>query len=115
MWNENAEGSLEIWDYPSWDEKYVIGADVAMGVGQDYSCAVVMNSKREICALYKNRYIDPSNYGDLLFYLGRYYNNALLAVESNSIGLATLSRLDQMNYVNLYKQTKDPECGQIRG
>ena len=106
MWNENAEGSLEIWDYPSWDEKYVIGADVAMGVGQDYSCAVVMNSKREICALYKNRYIDPSNYGDLLFYLGRYYNNALLAVESNSIGLATLSRLDQMNYVNLYKQTK---------
>ena len=106
MWNEHSEGSLEIWQYPNWQESYVIGADVAMGVGQDYSCAVVMNSKREICALYKNRYIDPSNYGDLLFYLGRYYNNALLAVESNSIGLATLSRIDQMNYVNLYKQTK---------
>ena len=27
-------------------------------------------------------------------------------VESNSMGVATLSRLAQMNYINLYKQTK---------
>ena len=106
LWNPSEEGDLEVWQYPDFDTSFVIGADVAMGVGQDYSCAVVMNEKREIVALYRNRYIDPSKYGDLLFYLGRYYNNALLAVESNSIGLATLSRLDQMNYVNLYKQTK---------
>ena len=52
------------------------------------------------------RPVDPSKFGDLLFYLGRYYNNALLAVESNSMGVATLSRLTQMNYINLYKQTK---------
>ena len=69
LWEDSQEGELEIWQYPNWDEKYVIGADVSMGVGQDYSCAVVMNSKREICALYKHRYMDPSNYGDVLFYL----------------------------------------------
>ena len=44
--------------------------------------------------------------GELLFYLGRYYNNAFLAVESNSMGIATLQKLDHMGYVNLYRQTK---------
>ena len=47
--------------------------------------------------------------------LGRYYNNSLLAVESNSIGIATLSRLDQMNYVNLYKQTKIQNIDKTEG
>jgi hypothetical protein len=50
--------------------------------------------------------MDPGTYGEVLFYLGRYYNNALLAVESNSIGNTTLDRLIQMNYLNLYYETK---------
>ena len=41
-----------------------------------------------------------------MFYLGRYYNNAFLAVESNSMGIATLQKLDSMEYANLYRQTK---------
>jgi hypothetical protein len=65
-----------------------------------------MNRNKEVCAVYRNNTIDPSKFGDVLFYLGRYYNNALLAVESNSMGIATLNRLTQMNYVNLYYQTK---------
>ena len=77
-----------------------------LGVGQDYSAAVVMNNRYEVVAYYRNNRIDPSLYGELLFYLGRYYNNAFLAVESNSMGIATLQKLQSMNYVNLYKQTK---------
>jgi hypothetical protein len=65
-----------------------------------------MNKDREVCAVFRDNYIDPSVFGDILFYLGRYFNNALLAVESNSLGIATLNRLKQMNYVNLYYQTK---------
>ena len=106
MFEEQREGNLYIYDYPQWDEPYVIGADVALGVGQDYSVAVVMNKKYEVVAKYRSNRIDPSAWGELLFYLGRYYNNALLAVESNSMGIATLQRLEQMTYVNLYKQTK---------
>ena len=106
MFDANREGNLWMYDYPQWDEPYVIGADVALGVGQDYSAAVVMNNKHEIVAMYRNNRIDPSAWGELLFYLGRYYNNAFLAVESNSMGIATLQRLDQMGYVNLYRQTK---------
>ena len=105
-WDTSNEGKLHIWDYPDWNDNYVVAADVALGVGQDYSTAVVLDTERRVIALFRDNYLDPSKFGDLLFYLGRYYNNALLTVESNSMGVATLSRLTQMNYVNLYKQTK---------
>ena len=105
-WDEQREGHLEIWEAPGFKEKYIIGADVSLGVGQDYSTAVVMNSKREVVGLYRNNRIDPSAFGKELFYLGRYFNNALLAVESNSMGIATLQKLKDMNYVNMYFQTK---------
>ena len=106
MMDANREGNLYIYDYPQWEEPYVIGADVSLGVGQDYSSAIVMNNKYEVVAMYRNNRIDPSLWGELLFYLGRYYNNAFLAVESNSMGIATLQKLDHMGYINLYKQTK---------
>lgn len=106
MWEDSTEGNFYIWEYPDWDSNYVVAADVSLGVGQDYSAAVVMNTDRKVIGLFRDNHLDPSKFGDLLFYLGRYYNNALLTVESNSMGIATLSRLTQMNYINLYKQTK---------
>ena len=103
---DTKQGHLEIWEYPEWEQKYVIAADVAMGVGQDYSCAVVLSPQREIVAMFRDNRIDPTEYAEALFYLGRYYNNALLCVESNSIGLSTVDRLRHMQYVNLYYQVK---------
>jgi hypothetical protein len=103
---DNKSGHLEMWKAPKFEDRFIIGADVSLGVGQDYSTAVVLNREREVCALFRDNYIDPSVFGDILFYLGRYFNNALLAVESNSLGIATLNRLKQMNYINLYYQTK---------
>ena len=112
---DNREGHLEIWTPPSFSERFIIGADVALGVGQDHSTAVVFNTNREVCALFRDNHVDPSMFGDMLFYLGRYYNNALLAVESNSLGIATLNRLKQMNYVNLYYQTKSANLSNEEG
>jgi len=106
MMEDARQGSIEIFKYPTFEDSFAIGADVSLGVGKDYSSCVVMNNQKEICAVYRNNTIDPSQFGDLLFYLGRYYNNALLAVESNSMGIATLNRLTQMKYVNMYYQTK---------
>ena len=122
-YEEKREGELDIWEYPKWDEPYVIAADPAQGVGQDYSCAVVMNADRHIVAMYRDNHVDPTLFGEALFYLGRYFNNALLCVESNSIGVATVARLQQMQYVNMYYQVKaadklnygKPEEGQKPG
>lgn len=106
MFEDNREGKLNIFGYPQWDTNYVIAADVSLGVGQDYSTAVVLNKEYKVIALYRDNRIDPSLFGELLFYLGRYYNNSLLCVESNSMGVATLQKLESMDYVNLYRQTK---------
>ena len=106
MFDENREGNLYQWEFPDWDSPYVVSADVSLGVGQDYSVAVVLDNKNRVVAMYRDNRIDPSLFGELLFYLGRYYNNALVAVESNSMGIATLQKLEAMGYVNLYKQTK---------
>jgi hypothetical protein len=115
LFDDAPRGSLEIYKYPTFEDAFVIAGDVSLGVGQDYSCGVVLNSNREVCAVYRNNTIDPSKYGDLLFYLGRYYNNALLGVESNSMGIATLNRLKQMNYQNLYHQTKVANVSEEEG
>ena len=73
---------------------------------RDRCLAIVLDNNYNIVAHYRNNRIDPALWGELLFYLGRYYNNAFMAVESNSIGKSTLQKLDHMSYVNLYKQTK---------
>jgi len=104
--DEESEGSLKVWAAPEREQKYIIGADVALGVRGDYSVATVLNSDREVCAVYRNNRIDPVRYGKMLFYLGRWYNNALICPESNSVGLATVQQLYGMNYPNIYQQRK---------
>ena len=104
-------GELEIWQFPNFDDKFCIGADVAMGIGQDYSTAVVLNMRQEVVAVYRNNYLDPDTFGDLLFYLGRYYNNCMLAVENNSMGTTTVNRLERMNYPQLYHRLRRTSSG----
>jgi len=105
-WEDHREGNLSIWESPGFDEKFIIGADVSLGVGQDYSAAIVLNKDRQVVAVYRDNHVDPAVFGRDLFYLGRYFNNALLAVESNSMGVSTLQKLKEMKYVNLYYQTQ---------
>ena len=97
---------MEVWEYPSFEGQYIIGADVSGGVGQDYSTAVVMNPSRQVIGMYRNNRIDPGSFGDLLFYLGRWYNNGLIICENNNHGVATLLQLEKMRYPNIYYQTK---------
>jgi hypothetical protein len=104
--DESEEGSLKIWAAPDRKQKYIIGADVALGVRGDYSVATVMNKDREVCSVYRNNRMDPVRFGKMLFYLGRWYNNALIIPESNSVGLATVQQLFGMNYPNIYQQRK---------
>jgi hypothetical protein len=104
--DEKTEGQLSVWNAPSKDSKYLIGADVALGVRGDFSVATVMNSDREVVAIYRSNKTDPVQYGKILFYLGRWYNNALICPEANSIGVATVQQLFGMNYPNLYQQKK---------
>lgn len=87
--------------------KYVIGADVAMGVeGGDYSAAVVVRwdaglGKFVECAVWHG-HIDPVSYASVLEGLARYYNGALVTIEVTNIGLLTQAELER-RYHRLYR------------
>lgn len=102
--NRNAD--LRIWEHPVKGRTYVIGVDTAEGlVGGDYSCAWVIDgySKRHVATWHGH--IDPYPFAKELLKLGRYFNNALVAVERNAQGASVLSRLvNELKYENLYRQ-----------
>lgn len=108
------KGYIEIWEEPIPGKYYAIGADVAEGLSDgDYSCAIVGDSNFETVAMWHG-HIDPDLYGDELYKLAKYYNDAYLGVENNNHGLTTLKKLQDREYWNIYFQkTYDRVSDQI--
>lgn len=97
---------LKIWKEPIASKKYVIGADVAEGIGGDFSVATIMDvDTTETVARWRGD-AEPAEFGEILEQLGRYYNNALIACEINNHGLTTVQRIRDMHYPNLYRREK---------
>jgi hypothetical protein len=99
---------LTVWVPPREGRRYLVCADVAGGGGgdADYSYAEVLDvterGKVEQVARYRSNTIRPGPYGRLLASIGWWYNEALVAVEENNHGHATLYSLQQENYWHLY-------------
>lgn len=98
-------GALRIYEKPNKKSLYYIGADIATGRSKDYSAFSIMDRLGEEVAAFKGK-ISTDKLADLLDEMGRDYNNALVAPESNDIGLAVTNKLQQLNYPNLYYSTK---------
>ncbi|HEX7013172.1 MAG TPA: hypothetical protein VF161_10505 [Steroidobacteraceae bacterium] len=99
------DGRLLVFREPKAGERYVIGADVAEGLEHgDYSCADVLRYPDGAQVAHWHGHIDPDQFGDVCFALGRWYHDALLGVERNNHGLTTLTRLRNRNYKRLYVQ-----------
>lgn len=97
-------GALAVWQWPDKTGVYVIGADPSQGLEHsDYASAHVINARDgEVVAHWHGR-IDPDLFGtDVLVRLGRWYNNALIGVESNNHGLTTLKFMQKARYRPLY-------------
>jgi len=101
--------ALKIWEKPIPAKKYVIGGDVAEGIGGDLSVATVMDIETTKTVARWRGDCEPSEFGEVLEQLGRYYNNALVACEINNHGLTTVQRLRDMNYANIYRREKGVE------
>jgi len=100
---------LKIWEKPVSAKKYVIGADVAEGIGGDFSVATIMDIDETKTVARWRGDVEPSEFGEVLEQLGRYYGNALIACEINNHGLTTVQRLRDMNYSNIYRREKGVE------
>nr|UWG12693.1 MAG: Terminase [Bacteriophage sp.] len=90
---------------PQSDKEYFIGADVSTGRASDYSAFTCMDKQGEEQAVYKGR-MPLDKYARLLGDTGQLYNWATLAPESNDVGMAVTSKLQDEGYPKLYYYQK---------
>lgn len=100
-------GPMDLFQDSQRGSVYVIGADTARGLEfGDYSCATVLRLPEDggpmvhVATLHGT--MDPDVFGEAVMTLGRYYNDALVGVESNNHGISTLMKLRDGGYKNLF-------------
>ena len=111
MIEPNRYGELHIFKRPYRDEKipsrnhkYIIGGDVAEGKeGGDWSVLLVLDRLTdEFVAMYR-AHCSENDLVDYANALGRYYNNALMAIENNKSGHVLMGSLIRLHdYPEIY-------------
>ena len=99
--------NLWLWEYPIPNNNYIVVADVARGDGSDYSATQVFDiDDLQQVAEYKGQ-LSTTDYGNFLIELATKYNDALLVIENNNVGWATIQTVIDRGYKNLFYQSKD--------
>jgi hypothetical protein len=101
------DGDVIFYKMPQRGHVYVVGADTSEGsTGNDYACGQVIDRTTWEQVAVIHGHIDPEIFAYKLAVLGRYYNYALVAPESNFHGLVTLRELVKLGYMNICKRMK---------
>lgn len=95
-----------IWKYPLTEHKYLMTADVSRGDSKDYSTFHIIDIDEGECVAEYRGKIPPDRFAELLAKFGKKYGNALLCPENNSYGYATILKLKEINYPNLYHKKR---------
>ena len=96
------------WIWEEYDPKfsYLLVADVARGDGADSSTFHILKLETmEFVAEYQGK-PNLDMYSIILNNAGREYGNCLLVVENNSLGIAILEKLKDLEYPNIYFSIK---------
>lgn len=100
-------GDVRVWQRPLEGHPYVIGADVSTGTsGGDYSAAFVLNMRTMEQVASIHGLIAPWDFATQLNALGRWYNNAIIAIEVNNVGLAVQDPLIRVHFYPRLHQWK---------
>lgn len=99
---EDENGYITLYELPQKRAPYVIGGDIAEG-GHDSSCGQVLNNITGNQAAVWHGKIDTDLYAKQMYCLGRYYNNALAAIEVN-FDLHPVKELQRLNYPRQFKR-----------
>ncbi len=109
-WDRN----LFVWFAPVFGERYMVTADVARGDGQDYSAfhVVKLSDMSQVAEYYGK--IPPDEFAGLLCKTGREYNEAVIIVENNNVGLSCLEHIKLEQYPAVYYSRRgDSKPGEI--
>ncbi len=109
--DHNGETPYQVWREPEKDAEYCVGADVSEGLGGefDYSVGSVLKINRnggqdEVVAVFRSNLIDPIAFAQVLNFIGRTYNEAIMAVEVNRYDSCMSWMRFQLQYPNLYQR-----------
>ena len=98
--------NLWIWENSNDESTYLLVADVARGDGADFSVFhVIKLETMEVVAEYQGK-PNLEEFATILDNTGKEYNNCLLVVENNSLGISVLEKLVDKKYPNLYYSIK---------
>ncbi len=104
-WTESETGAITLYELPEEGVPYVLGGDTA-GEGSDYFTAIVIdNVSGRIVAKLRQKYSEPE-YVRQIFALGRFYNDALVAIETN-FSTFPVMKLQEMEYPNQYSRERE--------
>ena len=101
------DSNMWVWEQPNYNKDYIVCADVGRGDSADYSAfhVIELESLTQV-AEYKGR-INTKDFGNMLVSISTEYNDALLIVENNNIGWATIQQIIDRDYPNLFYTSKD--------
>ena len=101
------DNNIWIWEPPNYSKSYIVCADVGRGDAADYSAFHIIDIENlEQVAEYKGR-INTKDFGNMLVSMSTEYNDAILIIENNNIGWATIQQVIDRNYPNLFYTSKD--------
>ncbi len=104
-WTESETGAITLYELPEDGVPYVLGGDTA-GEGSDYFTAIVIdNVTGRIAAKLRQKYSEPE-YVRQICALGRFYNDALVAIETN-FSTYPVMKLQEMEYPNQYSRERE--------
>ena len=104
------QGALKIYSEPSPEHDYVMGVDVAAGIGKDYSAFTIIDCQtRQVVAQYWDNKTTPPKFAEIIFAEGLRWNNAKVIVEANNVGQVVLWKLKEWRYPKLWKNDKGKE------
>ena len=104
-WTESETGAITLYELPEEGVPYVLGGDTA-GEGSDYFTAIVIdNVTGRIAAKLRQKYSEPE-YVRQICALGRFYNDALVAIETN-FSTYPVMKLQEMEYPNQYSRERE--------
>ncbi|TCO79124.1 hypothetical protein [Marinisporobacter balticus] len=106
-WIDDPTGYVKIYQGPEWGHFYVGGGDTA-GEGSDWNTAVFTDNytKEEVASI--RIQTDEDLYARQAYCLGRYYNNALLGIETN-FSTHPVKELTRLGYKNQYVREESPD------
>jgi len=101
-WVNDRNGFIKLYQVPNVPKhtNYCIGGDTA-GEGSDYFTGHVLDAKTGIQVATLKQQFDPDQYVKQMYCLGKYYGNALIAIEANFDSFP-IRELQRLGYNNQY-------------